>query len=611
MADANGALPAPLLSDLEFLLDPSSHHVSPDSILHKVLGILIGPHWLPVALEHAVSLILDPFKELQNSKKNIAFVYVAADRDEELIATLRRYGQTSQIDERPDLDCFQDVVKKLPEGWLAVPFEDSETRDKLGKLYKTGIFSLAFVGADGQTHTKDGLRILEKWGAEAYPFDDQRIEDLYKAAQEKKENQNLKDLLVHEERDYLISSNGGQQIKVADLEGKTVAFYFSAHWCPPCQKFTPVLAGIYKQLKEQNEDFEIVFVSSDEDQASFDNYFNEMPWLAVPYSDLKTKKSLNQWFEVEGIPTLVILDKQGKTLQTEGMEIIYKYGIQSYPFTAERLHVLEQEEEAKRASQTLETLLVTDERDFVISKEEPQVKISSLKGKTVGLYFSGHWCPPCQKFTPKLKSVYDELKAKGEEFEIIFISNDRDEEAFKEYYESMPWLALPYNDKLKRSLAQYFDLQGIPQFVIIGPDGKTVTTGGRGLISSLGANAFPFTPERIAEVKESFDAKAETLPKERTTSKHEHALTLTADAYEGRPYICDDCDEQGAGWVYHCEACGFDLHPDCVGENEKAVEEGTENEKAVEGGTQEGVENDGTSESKAGFVCEGDVCRKV
>lgn len=569
-----------------------------DSIESKVVGIMIGPHWLPLPLEHALSVVDEPYKELQNDKDNkpITFVFVAVDRDADLIETLKRYGQTSQLDDRPDGECFNDVLKKLPDGWLAVPFDDAETRSKLAQVYKSGIFSLAFVGPDNRLHSDQGLALLEKWGAEAYPFDDERIAALHKAAQERKENQNLQGLLVHKERDHLISSEDGHQIQVADIEGKIVALYFSAHWCPPCQKFTPVLASIYTELKQKNEEFEVVFVSSDEDEESFNNYFKEMPWLAVPYTDLKTRKLLSNWFEVEGIPTLVILDKQGKTLNTDGMELVYKYGMNAYPFTEGRLKQLEQEEEAKRAAQTLETLLATEERNFVISKFD-QVKVASLNGKTVGLYFSGHWCPPCRKFTPKLKSVYDELKGRGEEFEVIFVSSDRDEDSFKEYYESMPWLALPFDDVLKRSLSQYFDIEGIPQLVIIGPNGKTVTTDGRGLISLHGADAFPFTEDRLAELKRIMDEKAKKLPKEVTSSQHEHALTLTEHAYEGQVYVCDDCEEQGVGWVYHCAQCGYDLHPNCIKESDN--------------GPSQNGDLSQVEECKPGYVCEGDVCRKV
>merc|ERR1719495_1556006 len=46
------------------------------------------------------------------------------------------------------------------------------------------------------------------------------------------------------------------------IAGKTLGLYFSAHWCPPCRGFTPKLAETYKKLKEQGQNFEIVFVSS-------------------------------------------------------------------------------------------------------------------------------------------------------------------------------------------------------------------------------------------------------------------------------------------------------------------------------------------------------------
>ena len=82
--------------------------------------------------------------------------------------------------------------------------------------------------------------------------------------------------------------------KTLDGDGKVIGVYFSAHWCPPCRGFTPKLAKWYTDLKqgELKDKFDIVFVSSDKDQKSFDDYFNEMPWLALPYDqrDLKVSR---------------------------------------------------------------------------------------------------------------------------------------------------------------------------------------------------------------------------------------------------------------------------------------------------------------------------------
>ena len=36
----------------------------------------------------------------------------------------------------------------------------------------------------------------------------------------------------------------------------------------------------------------------------------------------------------------------------------------------------------------------------------------------IGLYFSGHWCPPCRAFTPQLISTYNTLRNKGHDFEV-------------------------------------------------------------------------------------------------------------------------------------------------------------------------------------------------
>ena len=41
--------------------------------------------------------------------------------------------------------------------------------------------------------------------------------------------------------------------------------------------------------------------------------------------------------------------------------------------------------------------------------------------------------------------VLEDLKAKG--LEVVFVSSDRDEASFKEYFGEMPWLALDFSDR--------------------------------------------------------------------------------------------------------------------------------------------------------------------
>jgi SAM-dependent methyltransferase len=90
---------------------------------------------------------------------------------------------------------------------------------------------------------------------------------------------------------------------------------------PPCRAFTPKLAQTYKSTF-QAEGLEIVFASSDKDEATWTDYYAEMPWLALPYSNRELKDALSKRYEVKGIPTLVILDSEGNLITTEGQEAI-------------------------------------------------------------------------------------------------------------------------------------------------------------------------------------------------------------------------------------------------------------------------------------------------
>mmetsp|Transcript_19866 Transcript_19866/g.28255 ORF Transcript_19866/g.28255 Transcript_19866/m.28255 type:complete len:103 (+) Transcript_19866:105-413(+) len=64
-----------------------------------------------------------------------------------------------------------------------------------------------------------------------------------------------------------------------------VALYFSASWCPPCRQFTPILIEFYNKVCTKNK-VQVIFASSDRDNASFSNYYAKMPWLAIPFDQI-------------------------------------------------------------------------------------------------------------------------------------------------------------------------------------------------------------------------------------------------------------------------------------------------------------------------------------
>lgn len=263
-----------------------------------------------------------------------------------------------------------------------------------------------------------------------------------------------------------------------------------------------------------------------------------MPWYSLPLKD-RTCDKLARYFDLSTLPTLVIIGTDGKTLHSNVADAIEEHGILAFPFIPEKFAELEQIEKAKREAQTLESILVTGDHDFVIGKDGEKILVSDLAGKNILLYFSAHWCPPCRAFTPKLKEAYEKIKAKNGPLEVIFISSDQDQASFDDYFATMPWLALPFGDERKASLSRLFKVQGIPTLVAIGPSGKTITTGGRNMIMRHGAEAFPFTEERMKEIEAEIAEKKEN----------------NLDPEEDQKEQVKDEKKPNEGWVCDGEVC--------------------------------------------------------
>ena len=118
-------------------------------------------------------------------------------------------------------------------------------------------------------------------------------------------------------------------VKTADaLVGKEhVLLYVSAHWCPPCRRFTPMLIQLYKKLKAQNPNaLELVFVSLDHSESEYKEYVSEMPWKCVPFKSgdgkdtAEIRQKLAMKYGAEGIPHLVVLGPDRRIITKDGTE---------------------------------------------------------------------------------------------------------------------------------------------------------------------------------------------------------------------------------------------------------------------------------------------------
>lgn len=273
-----------------------------------------------------------------------------------------------------------------------------------------------------------------------------------------------------------------------------VLLYFSASWCGPCRQFTPMLIDFYGKHSTSKK-FEVVFVSSDQDESSFDAYFKKMPWLAIPFDNEEVRDSLSTKYKIRGIPALIAVDAKSGALVTDSAreELMRDKEAQRFPW---------------RPKSALD-ILSSSVSEYVDNKGTATSWTDIAQNTDcLGLYFSAHWCPPCRGFTPTLIETYNRIKnEQGKKLEIVFVSSDRDEASFRDYFGTMPWLAAAYEDReSKAELSKAFQVEGIPTLVFIDPKtGKILNKNGRMAVES-GAE-FPFAPlslEPAMEVQEHF-----------------------------------------------------------------------------------------------------------
>jgi len=267
VSEAKAAAPSALIELLGDTLVKGTSTVSTSEALagKKGIGLYFSAHWCPPCRQFTPFLCKAYADSLK--AKGLEIIFVSSDKTP---------------------DEFKGYYADMP--WLALPFEQRELKAKLSKKFKVSGIP-AFVILDGST----GELITTK-GREAVAEDPKGNDLPWRPP-------TVWDCLGTE---FLNGEGDSVELEEIKSESKYIGLYFSAHWCPPCRSFTPALIKSYTDaLKAKG--LEIIFVSSDRDGKSFQEYFATMPWLAIPNGD-KRKDKLSTLFEVEGIPTFVVID---------------------------------------------------------------------------------------------------------------------------------------------------------------------------------------------------------------------------------------------------------------------------------------------------------------
>lgn len=119
----------------------------------------------------------------------------------------------------------------------------------------------------------------------------------------------------------------GRSLKRFSQEAKPekyYIFYYTASWCGPCHKYSPILVDFYN--KNKNANFEIVLITSDSDEAAMEAYAKEkkMPWPQLKMSRVeKFEKQFDH--KVSGIPSVITCDLDGNIVsRTESIAELTK-----------------------------------------------------------------------------------------------------------------------------------------------------------------------------------------------------------------------------------------------------------------------------------------------
>jgi peroxiredoxin len=110
--------------------------------------------------------------------------------------------------------------------------------------------------------------------------------------------------------DFKLKDIRGQSVSLGSLRDRPVLLVFGTTWCPYCREEIPRIKEVYRQGRQKNLEILNIYINESEDKVSAFAMKYELPYPVLLDKDGQVAES----YLVRGVPTMVLVDRQGKIL---------------------------------------------------------------------------------------------------------------------------------------------------------------------------------------------------------------------------------------------------------------------------------------------------------
>ena len=242
--------------------------------------------------------------------KDLAFYTELSEKIDAAVARL-----FEKIDSQED----EDRVVSQWRGALTSLFKNAQDLPESEELCKNALASLSRIALVNRD--VESVKKLLDVSNETYR---ERLESLAADVQARVEGRERFENLVGNEMKVEGLYLDGTEIDWSAYRGKVVLFDFWATWCGPCIAEIPNVQALYEKYHDAG--FEVLGYSIDEKVDALKKFEEErkLPWktasetLSVNAKENGGKKyvSLSDYYNITGVPTMILVGKDGKVLDT-------------------------------------------------------------------------------------------------------------------------------------------------------------------------------------------------------------------------------------------------------------------------------------------------------